>query len=45
MALTPIAFYEVVMAKAFRTLVDDGTEVSASPPASRREASVRARRA
>jgi hypothetical protein len=27
-ALTPIAFYEVVMTKAFRTLVDDGTEVS-----------------
>ncbi len=27
-ALTPIAFYEVVMAKAFRTLVDDSTEVS-----------------
>jgi hypothetical protein len=27
-ALTPMAFYEVVMAKAFRTLVDDGTEVS-----------------
>jgi hypothetical protein len=27
-ALTPIAFYEVVMAKAFRTLVDDRTEVS-----------------
>ncbi len=27
-ALTPLAFYEVVMAKAFRTLVDDGTEVS-----------------
>jgi hypothetical protein len=27
-ALTPIAFYEVVMAKAFRSLVDDGTEVS-----------------
>ena len=25
-ALTPMAFYEVVMAKAFRTLVDDGTE-------------------
>ena len=23
-----LAFYEVVMAKAFRTLVDDGTEVS-----------------
>ena len=27
-ALTPMAFYEVVMAKVFRTLVDDGTEVS-----------------
>ena len=27
-ALTPMAFYEVVMTKAFRTLVDDGTEVS-----------------
>ena len=27
-ALTPMAFYEVVMAKAFSTLVDDGTEVS-----------------
>ena len=27
-ALTPMAFYEVVMAKAFRTLVDVGTEVS-----------------
>jgi hypothetical protein len=27
-ALTPLAFYEVVMNKAFRTLVDDGTEVS-----------------
>jgi hypothetical protein len=27
-ALTPLAFYEVVMAKAFSTLVDDGTEVS-----------------
>ena len=27
-ALTPMAFYEVVMAKAFRTLVDDGTKVS-----------------
>ena len=27
-ALTPIAFFEVVMAKAFRSLVDDGTEVS-----------------
>ena len=27
-ALTPLAFYEVVMAKAFRTLVDDGIEVS-----------------
>jgi hypothetical protein len=27
-ALTPVAFYEVVMAKAFSTLVDDGTEVS-----------------
>ena len=27
-ALTPLALYEVVMAKAFRTLVDDGTEVS-----------------
>jgi hypothetical protein len=27
-ALTPIAFYEVVMAKAFGTLVDDRTEVS-----------------
>ena len=27
-ALTPLAFFEVVMAKAFRTLVDDGTEVS-----------------
>ena len=27
-ALTPIAFYEVVMAKAFRALVDDRTEVS-----------------
>jgi hypothetical protein len=26
-ALTPMAFYEVVMAKAFRTLVDDRTEV------------------
>ena len=27
-ALTPMAFYEVVMTKAFRTLVDDGIEVS-----------------
>ena len=27
-ALTPLAFYEVVMTKAFRTLVDDGIEVS-----------------
>ncbi len=27
-ALTPMAFYEVVMIKAFRTLVDDGAEVS-----------------
>ena len=27
-ALTPMAFYEVVMAKAFRSLVDDRTEVS-----------------
>ncbi len=27
-ALTPIAFYDVVMNKAFRTLVDDGAEVS-----------------
>ncbi len=27
-ALTPMAFYEVVMNKAFRTLVDDHTEVS-----------------
>ena len=27
-ALTPLAFFEVVMNKAFRTLVDDGTEVS-----------------
>ena len=27
-ALTPIAFYEVMMTKAFRTLVDDRTEVS-----------------
>lgn len=27
-ALTPIAFYEIVMAKAFRSLVDDRTEVS-----------------
>ena len=27
-ALTPMAFFEVVMNKAFRTLVDDGTEVS-----------------
>jgi hypothetical protein len=27
-ALTPLAFYEVVMTKAFRTLVDAGTEVS-----------------
>ena len=27
-ALTPMAFYEVVMTKAFRTLVDDRTEVS-----------------
>ena len=27
-ALTPLAFFEVVMVKAFRTLVDDGTEVS-----------------
>jgi len=27
-ALTPIAFYEVVMNKAFRTLVDDRTKVS-----------------
>jgi hypothetical protein len=27
-ALTPIAFYEVVMTKAFRALVDDRTEVS-----------------
>ena len=27
-ALTPMAFFEVVMTKAFRTLVDDRTEVS-----------------
>jgi hypothetical protein len=27
-ALTPLAFFEVVMAKAFRSLVDDRTEVS-----------------
>ena len=27
-AVTPLAFYEVVMNKAFRSLVDDGTEVS-----------------
>jgi hypothetical protein len=27
-ALTPLAFYEVAMNKAFRALVDDGTEVS-----------------
>lgn len=27
-ALTPLAFYEVAMAKAFRSLVDDSTEVS-----------------
>ena len=27
-ALTPLAFYEVVMNKAFKSLVDDGTEVS-----------------
>jgi hypothetical protein len=27
-ALTPLAFFETVMAKAFSTLVDDGTEVS-----------------
>jgi hypothetical protein len=27
-ALTPLAYYEVVMNKAFRTLVDDSTEVS-----------------
>jgi hypothetical protein len=27
-ALTPLAFYEVVMNKAFRSLVDDRTEVS-----------------
>ena len=27
-ALTPMAFYEVAMTKAFRTLVDDGIEVS-----------------
>jgi hypothetical protein len=27
-SLTPLAFFEVVMAKAFSTLVDDGTEVS-----------------
>jgi hypothetical protein len=27
-ALTPLAFFEVVMNKAFRTLVDDGAEVS-----------------
>ena len=27
-ALTPLAFYEIVMVKAFRTLVDDGAEVS-----------------
>jgi hypothetical protein len=27
-ALTPMAFYEVVMTKAFRALVNDGTEVS-----------------
>ena len=27
-ALTPMAFFEVVMNKAFRALVDDGTEVS-----------------
>ena len=27
-ALTPLAFFEVVMAKAFRAVVDDGTEVS-----------------
>ena len=27
-ALLPVTFFEVVMNKAFRTLVDDGTEVS-----------------
>lgn len=27
-ALTPLAFYEVTMAKAYRVLVDDGTEVT-----------------
>src|SRR6478752_4870529 len=41
-ALTPIAFYEVVMNKAFRTLVDDRTEVSleTGPPAAEKLQSV-----
>ena len=45
-ALTPLAFFEVVMAKAFRTLVDDRHRGQCGDrPARRREASVRPRRA
>ena len=45
-ALTPMAFFEVVMNKAFRTLVDDRHRGQCGDrPASRREASVRPRRA
>jgi hypothetical protein len=29
--LTPVAFYQVVMTKAFRRLVEDGTEVASTP--------------
>ena len=45
-ALTPLAFYAVVMAKAFSTLVDDRTEVSVETGLRAAEkASVRPRRA
>ena len=45
-ALLPVTFFEVVMNKAFRALVDDRTEVSVEIGLrTRREASVRPRRA
>ena len=45
-ALTPMAFFEVVMTRAFRTLVDDRRGGQRRDrPASRREAAVRPRRA
>ena len=44
-ALTPLAFYEVAMNKAFRALVDDLHRGQCGDrPASRREAAVRPRR-